>query len=101
MTPSTTTRAFGLVRHVDHGNVQTSSYGRRPIVLARVRLRGYGSARWARGNYILQVGPLALSWGPSGGVEEGRASVDDLIRWGRCWWLKGGERAYAIDWTRA
>lgn len=99
--PVVTTRLFGLVHHVDHHGVQSSGWGRRPVVLARVRIKGYGGKPWARANYCLQIGAVCLSWGPAGGVEEGRASIpDELVRWGKCWWSKNGYRAYAIDWTR-
>lgn len=87
-------------KHESH-NLETTMVGPRWLKLIRIRLRGYGDREWARGNYILAIGPVAASWGPAGGVEEGRASVpDELMRWGRIWWSRSGDRALAIDWTR-
>lgn len=84
-------------RHNMHGLV-TRSWGRRPVCLISVGMDRPGYKQ----NWILQVGAISVSWGPSGGVEEGRASIpDELMRWGHIWWYRDGVRALAIDWTRA
>lgn len=79
--------------------VRTDIWGRRPVVLARVAFTN--TPRSA--NYILQIGRICLSWGPAGGVEEGRASAAPhrSRRPGRIWWTPDGARAIAIDWDSA
>lgn len=85
-----------LYSKMNHGGLRTRRWGCSPLALMAVQHVVPREANW-----ILQLGPVVLSWGPAGGVEEGRASVaNELMRWGHCWWNKDGSRAYAIDWTR-
>lgn len=79
-------------RHNDTYGVRVDIWGRRPLVLARVAI-GKRDA-----NYLLSIGRVVLSWGPAGGVEEGRASArPHRRRPGRIWWTPEGDRALALD----